>query len=94
MNPKRAYLTIDDGPAANFREKMGVLDERDIWALWFCTGAAIERQMDDAVHAIRKGHALGNHSFDHPRFSEVSLSEARRQIEETVRSRKDVACAL
>ena len=85
MIRKRAYLTIDDGPATEFRPKLQVLQNRAISAIWFCTGADLERQMDDAVHAIRVGHALGNHSYDHTKFSNITLTEARRQINETDR---------
>jgi peptidoglycan/xylan/chitin deacetylase (PgdA/CDA1 family) len=37
------------------------------------------------VYAVRNGHVVGNHSYDHPGFSEISLVEAREQIGKTDR---------
>lgn len=80
---KVAYLTIDDAPAEEFRAKVDYLDSKGIKVIWFCQGVQLERNPDDAVYAIRKGHMIGNHSYDHPNFSEISVEEAREQIRRT-----------
>ena len=80
---KIAYLTIDDGPSEDFREKVDYLESRGIKAIWFCRGEALERFPKQAIYAIQKGHIIGNHSYDHPYFSKISLEEARYQIDHT-----------
>jgi len=82
---KLAWLTIDDAPADDFRKRVDELNARGIRAIWFCLGEKLEREPDDAAYAIRCGHILGNHSYDHPAFSKISLEEAREQIERTER---------
>jgi len=80
---KKAYLTVDDGPREDYRQKLAYLEQKGIRAIWFCMGVDLERFPDEAVQAIRKGHIIGNHSYDHPNFSTISLAEARDQIERT-----------
>lgn len=79
---KTAFLTIDDGPSADMADKVDCLAERGIPAIWFCTGEALDRRPEAAVHAIRRGHPIANHSLRHSHFSEMSLEECRREISE------------
>jgi peptidoglycan/xylan/chitin deacetylase (PgdA/CDA1 family)/predicted N-acetyltransferase YhbS len=77
---KKAYLTIDDGPREDFVKKADYLEQKGIRAIWFCMGIDLERSPEEAVYAIRQGHLIGNHSYDHPKFSSITLEEARDQI--------------
>jgi peptidoglycan/xylan/chitin deacetylase (PgdA/CDA1 family) len=43
-----------------------------------------------AVDAVRRGFALGNHSYLHPDFSHIGLQEARSEIERTEALIEDV----
>jgi len=83
MTQKIAYLTIDDGPAEDMREKVDFLDFKRIKAIWFCQGKELEKFPSHVIYAIKKGHIIGNHSYDHPDFSEIDLVEVRNQIEKT-----------
>jgi len=83
MNQKIAYLTIDDGPTADMKEKIDFLDSKGIKAIWFCQGNKLEKFSDPTIYAIKRGHIIGNHSYNHPDFSEINLDEARSQIEKT-----------
>ncbi|RLE93929.1 MAG: polysaccharide deacetylase, partial [Thermoprotei archaeon] len=80
---KIAYLTIDDAPSRDFKHKIEYLESKGIKATFFCQGRFLEERLEEAVDAIRKGHVIGNHSYDHPRFSEITLEEAERQIRRT-----------
>lgn len=80
---KRVYLTIDDGPSSEFRKKIDFLHKRKIPAVFFCKGCNIEKRMDDVVYAIKKGFTIGNHSYNHPHFSIISLDEAKQEIKKT-----------
>jgi peptidoglycan-N-acetylglucosamine deacetylase len=78
-----AYLTIDDVPSPRFREKLAYLKERRIPALLFCVGQQAKGREDELALALASGCLLGNHSFTHPSFSEISLEDCRREIEGT-----------
>jgi peptidoglycan/xylan/chitin deacetylase (PgdA/CDA1 family) len=80
---KAVYLTIDDGPAEDFVQKVNFLNAKGIRAIWFCMGEALERFSKEAIDAIKAGHIIGNRSYDHADFSAISLHDAREQIERT-----------
>lgn len=79
-NMKVVYLTIDDSPSGDFKSKVDYLSSRGIPAIFFCLGSLMEERPGEIGYAIRKGFVVGNHSYDHPRFSRISAAEARRQI--------------
>lgn len=81
--PKTAYLTIDDGPSPFWKQKIDFLVENAISAVWFCEGQALEAHSDFAVAAIRAGQIIGNHSYDHPTFSGLTVEECEYQIRRT-----------
>jgi peptidoglycan/xylan/chitin deacetylase (PgdA/CDA1 family) len=83
MIKKIGYLTIDDAPSKIFVEVVDYLIEMKIPAIFFCEGRKLIKRVDDAIYAINKGYIIGNHSYDHPNFSQISLDEARNQIEKT-----------
>jgi len=82
---KKVYLTVDDGPSKDFREKVDFLYSSNIPAIFFCLGSLMEKRAKDVVYAINKGFVIGNHSYDHPKFSEISTGEAKKQIQRTDR---------
>ena len=82
-NIKIGYLTIDEAPSNDFENKLDYLDSKGIKAIFFCQGKFLENKTEMAVKAIRRGHVIGNHSYDHPRFSKITLEEAKWQIKRT-----------
>ncbi len=85
MPHKTAILTIDDSPSIHMGERIAFLDSKGIRVVWFCRGDYLEERPDFAVQAIRAGHVLGNHSYDHAYFSKLSLEQAFEQIDRTDR---------
>ncbi len=83
LNKKIGYLTIDDSPSENFEEVVNYLVEMHIPAIFFCEGRKLGNRIDFVIDAIRKGFIIGNHSYNHPNFSEISLNEAKDQIIKT-----------
>jgi len=77
------YLTIDDAPTEDFLNKVNLLSSKKIPAIFFCRGNRLEKRPDDAIYAIKKGYILGNHSYSHPHFSELSLKECFQEIKQT-----------
>ncbi len=80
-----AHLTVDDAPSPRFGEVVDLLSDLDVPAVFFCEGQYLERRPDPVVDAIRRRFLVGNHSYSHPRFSEVGLSRARAEIRRTDR---------
>jgi peptidoglycan/xylan/chitin deacetylase (PgdA/CDA1 family) len=76
-----AFLTIDDAPSARFEVKLDYLIDHRIPAFFFCQGSEILGREDSLSRALSFGYRLGNHSYSHPHFSELSLEECRREIE-------------
>jgi peptidoglycan/xylan/chitin deacetylase (PgdA/CDA1 family) len=82
---KIIYLTIDDSPSVDMKGKVDFLDSKGIKAIWFCTGKLIEKKISHVIYAIKKGHIIGNHSYNHPKFSRIKLGECKKQIKKTDR---------
>jgi len=80
---KSAYLTIDDAPSQDFAAKVDFLHQRNIPALFFCVGEFIEPHLSEVEYAIQNGFLIGNHSFHHPHFSDLTLEDCKGEIRET-----------
>ena len=80
---KTAYLTIDDGPSADWEVKLDFLAARGVPAVWFCEGGFLAAHPEFAPKAIALGHVVANHSYDHPRFSDLTVGECKEQIQRT-----------
>ncbi|PRZ25004.1 polysaccharide deacetylase family protein [Flavobacterium granuli] len=62
----KIYLTFDDGPTPEITEwVLEKLDQHNAKATFFCIGKNIEAQPIIFKKIIEKGHAIGNHTFDH-----------------------------
>ncbi|CCN70628.1 polysaccharide deacetylase family protein [Vibrio nigripulchritudo] len=79
-NFRTAYLTIDDGPSKFMLDKIEFLLKNRIPAVFFCCGSRIEKRFDVVVNAIKSGYIIGNHSYSHKPFSEISLDECVTEI--------------
>lgn len=77
----KALLTIDDVPSRNTPAIVDYLNGKGIRVIMFVTGQNTERFWDEAVYALQHGMILGNHSYTHPHFSEITLEEAVAEIE-------------
>ncbi|MFB6099960.1 MAG: polysaccharide deacetylase family protein [Candidatus Nanohalobium sp.] len=79
----KAYLTIDDSPSKVMEAKLDFLDRKGIPAMFFCEGAKLEERPELVKEAIRRGFIIGNHSYSHPKFSEISFEKAKKEIKKT-----------
>lgn len=80
---KKAYLTIDDGPSVARKTKVDILNKYGIQAVWFSMGIDMETRPEAAIYTIENGHVLGNHSYTHPNFSEISMKQCEEEIVRT-----------
>ncbi len=77
----KAYLTIDDVTTANTPKIIDYLRGKGITPILFSIGQQIEAHWDEALYALKMGAIIGNHSFSHPHFSELTLTGCFSEIE-------------
>lgn len=74
-------LTFDDGPHPQFTPRLlEILETYQVRATFFVVGEAVQRYPEVVRRAVQGGHAIGNHSWDHPSFPLITGAERRRQI--------------
>lgn len=74
-------LTFDDGPNPGTTEKLlELLKVNNIKALFFCLGENVSKYPELCRKIIDDGHTIGNHTFSHKKFSEVSKNEIIEEI--------------
>ncbi|WP_071130634.1 polysaccharide deacetylase family protein [Enterococcus timonensis] len=78
-----AYLTVDDGPNNVMDEMLDYFVQEKIITIFFVIGQRIEQQEKILLKALQQGFILGNHSFSHPVFSQITLKQAILEIELT-----------
>ncbi len=60
-------LTFDDGPWPEYtREMLAVLAANKVKATFYMVGQEVSRRPEIAREVLAAGHAIGNHSWDHP----------------------------
>ena len=60
-------LTFDDGPWPQYtREVLAILERENVKATFFMVGQEVSRRPEIAREVRDAGHAIGNHSWDHP----------------------------
>ena len=70
------YLTFDDGPTPKITEFiLDTLDKFGAKATFFCLGNNAEMYPELVEEIERRGHAIGNHSYNHTRGWLVSSDE-------------------
>jgi peptidoglycan/xylan/chitin deacetylase (PgdA/CDA1 family) len=76
-------LAIDDGPSDVTGQLLAQLEKGGHRAVLFVLGCNVAGREAMLVDAIRRGFALGNHSFTHPYFSTIEVTQARQEIAAT-----------
>jgi peptidoglycan/xylan/chitin deacetylase (PgdA/CDA1 family) len=80
---KRIALTFDDGPSPDWTPRvLDTLARHEARATFFCRGDNIERC--GRLHKDSVGiHEIGNHSYDHPDMSTMTLEDCLAQLRRT-----------
>jgi peptidoglycan-N-acetylglucosamine deacetylase len=77
-------LTFDDGPHPEDTPRvLDVLARHDARATFFMVGAAAARHPELVARVAGAGHAVANHSWDHPSFRRIDDAARRQQLERT-----------
>ena len=80
---KVVALTYDDGPHPTFTPQiLDVLDRYHVKATFFMIGQRMESFPDLVEEVAKRGHAIGNHTYTHPRNLEKSTpSQVIQELE-------------
>lgn len=76
-------LTFDDGPTRGTAKLLRVLDRYDVLATFYVKGRCVKANPGIARRIVRKGHALGNHSWNHPDLTRLSAERVREEFAKT-----------
>jgi peptidoglycan-N-acetylglucosamine deacetylase len=79
--PGQAALTFDDGPHPVHTPKvLDILRQAGIKATFFVVGTQVRKYPELVRRIVAEGHALGNHSDNHPNLATVDRAEVVRQL--------------
>jgi len=80
-NEKVIALTFDDGPwPETTQQVLDILQQNNIKATFFMVGLHIKRHPELAKLVAQAGHAIGNHTWNHP-LQDVSLADAAYEVD-------------
>jgi len=80
----RIALTFDDGPTPGVTDR--ILDElarRGAHATFFMIGQRIAAAPELARRVVAEGHEVANHTYSHPKLSEIPDARAAEEIQRT-----------
>lgn len=81
---EEVFLTFDDGPNSPVTIKLlDLLDKYQVKATFFCIGKNLNSRKDIGEEIVRRGHSLGNHSYNHYLYSKQPLSKRIAEIKQT-----------
>ena len=85
-NDKVLYLTFDDGPTPKITDwTLDVLKEYNAKATFFCIGNNIEKHPVIFERIATEGHAIGNHTFNHPKGWKTPIEAYLNEVSKTQR---------
>lgn len=76
-------LTFDDGPGKYTMRLLEALEEHHAKATFFMQGKNVGMYEKEVAKMKEIGCELGNHSYDHPKFTQVSIADMQAQINDT-----------
>lgn len=63
--PKKVYLTFDDGPSKETKKVLDILKKKEVKATFFTIGREDEFSQNMYKRIVKEGHTLGMHSYSH-----------------------------
>lgn len=80
---KVLYLTFDDGPSKDTPELLDLLAAAGAKATFFVIGQQAAEQPEMLRKIASDGHAIGNHTWNHPELTKLSAEEVSNQLTRT-----------
>ena len=79
-------LSFDDGPDRRWTPKiLDVLKEKKVPGIFFVIGDQANRAPDLLKREYNEGHEIGNHTFTHPPFDDISRTQLKWELNLTQR---------
>ena len=83
---KKLVLSFDDGPDRRWTPKiLDILKEKHVPGVFFVVGEAANQAPDLLKREYNEGHEIGNHTFTHPNFDEISHTQIKWELNLTQR---------
>ena len=77
-------ITFDDGPTTLTPGLLDLLDRARAPATFFVQGSSVQRDPGTALRIVESGHEIANHTWGHPKLTEVKDDdEVRREVDRT-----------
>ncbi len=84
-------LTFDDGPTPGVTERiLDELKQRQLRATFFMIGQKIAAAPDLARRVLAEGHEIGNHTFTHPKLTDLPPAQVEAEIQKSVETMRDL----
>ena len=80
---KCVALTLDDGPVGGTSHLLDLLRRKDARVTFFVLGEHARAHPGIVRRMVADGHAVGNHSWNHPQFWHLSRKQVRSQLART-----------
>ena len=79
----KIYLTFDEGYENGYTSQiLDVLKEKNVSAVFFVTMDYVTKEPELVQRMIDEGHAVGNHTTNHPNMTRISLEDAKKEVEQ------------
>jgi peptidoglycan/xylan/chitin deacetylase (PgdA/CDA1 family) len=88
---RRIALTYDDGPGPYTEALLDVLAAKNVPVTFFLVGSAAASMPGVVERQVAEGHAIGNHSWDHPHLTDLSDREIAEQVDRSSQAIHDAA---
>ncbi|HEY2461929.1 MAG TPA: glycosyltransferase [Candidatus Acidoferrum sp.] len=83
---KKLAITFDDGPDPRWTPKiLDILKEKSVPATFFVIGVDASQSPELLRREYAEGHEIGNHTYTHPNFDEISHTQLRWELNLTER---------
>ena len=83
---KKIAISFDDGPDPQWTPKiLDILKEKKAPGVFFIIGDQANKRPDILKREFTEGHEIGNHTFTHPKFDEISHTQIRWELNLTQR---------
>ena len=84
--PKKVAITFDDGPDPRWTPKvLDILKQKQVHATFFVIGVDASEWPGILKREYAEGHSIGNHTYTHPNFEEISQTQLRWELNLTQR---------
>jgi peptidoglycan-N-acetylglucosamine deacetylase len=85
-------ITFDDGPNPQYTPQiLEIFSEAKAKATFFMIGEQMKNHPVVVKQVAEQGHEIGNHTFSHPKLSQLSIDDCLEEIEQTEKLAEELA---